>query len=138
MELRRQAIAATPNAPFTVTACCAMGGRTECLHLVTKEYFFANKRPLYTKKIPFCAKFANPHCHVLRTRHRTRADLERLTCPNKRGYAAANGYDFINAFEHDDLQDEYVRNYNMNPNKTPQMFKLRLLPLLMTTYVTSG
>ena len=120
--------------PFLLLLAVLWAVELHAHDLVTKEYFFAKKRPLYTKKRPFVrnSPILIVTFYAPGTGHE--ADLERLTCPNKRGYAAANGYDFINAFEHDDLQDEYVRNYNMNPNKTPQMFKLRLLPLLITTY----
>lgn len=62
------------------------------------------------------------------------ARLEPMVSANKRAYAAANGYDFINAFEFDDIKKDYEEHLIMHYSPASHYFKLRLIPYLFRKY----
>ena len=60
--------------------------------------------------------------------------LQPIVSPNKAAYAAHNGYDYIDAFEHEDICEIYRNHQKIHPFTASHYFKLRLIVYLMEKY----
>ena len=61
-------------------------------------------------------------------------NLQPIVSPNKAAYAAHNGYDYIDAFEHEDICEIYAYHQKVHPSEASHFFKLRLIVYLMEKY----
>lgn len=61
-------------------------------------------------------------------------NLQPIVSPNKAAYAAHNGYDYIDAFEHEDICEIYQHHQKIHPFTASHYFKLRLIVYLMEKY----
>ena len=104
-------------------------GAKKELYNLFKDYppIYTNKRPFIKQSPIAIVTFSDPrteHCKL----------LSPITTPNKAQYASFHSYDFINAFEHEDIQTDYIEHSIIHSYSAPHYYKLRLLAYLLRKY----
>lgn len=89
--------------------------------------------PIYTSKNPF--KKVGRYAIVTFASDEYAKLISPITVQNKRDYAQMYGHDFINAFEHADIQEDY-KNHCKDHSKSayPSYYKFRLLAYVLEKY----